>query len=89
MSLPEPEYVEAPEKRLVALSRDFTLETRNEIPALWHEFWSRGWELSGEMEPAQYGVSYSVHPDGRFSYAVGVNVEPLPETRPEGACVVT
>ncbi len=39
----EPEFLEVQEKRLVALSRDYTMYTRNEIPQLWNDFWSRGW----------------------------------------------
>lgn len=89
MTLPEPEFLEAHERRLVALAREFTRETRTEIPALWTDFWARGWKLPGKEEQACYGVSYSVQPDGRFSYAVGLNIEPMPEARPEGACVVT
>ncbi|WP_169828884.1 GyrI-like domain-containing protein [Marinobacterium jannaschii] len=89
MVLPEPEFLEAPERRLVALSKQFTFDTRYEIPALWNDFWSRQWQLPGQEEQACYGVSYSVHPDGRFSYAVGLNIEPMPEDKPEGSCTVT
>jgi len=79
MFLPEPDLLNTLERRLVALSREFSLETRTEIPALWDDFWSRGWDLNGKEEKVCYGVSYSVHPDGRFSYAVGLNVEPMPD----------
>lgn len=85
----EPEYIEMPEKRLVALSRNFTLDTRNEIPSLWNDFWSREWQLTGEEEQATYGVSYAMQQDGRFSYAVGRNITPTPEQLPEDACIVT
>lgn len=89
VSLPEPEFKEMPERNVVALARSFTMETRSEIPALWQEYWSAGWELPGEIEPAQYGVSFSVTPDGAFRYAVGVQVEPTPGTLPDAACIVT
>ncbi|MGB0467096.1 MAG: GyrI-like domain-containing protein [Pontibacterium sp.] len=85
----EPEYLEAPERRLVALTREFSFDTRMQIPGLWNDFWSRQWDLPGEQEQAYFGASYSVQPDGRFTYAVGLSINPLPETRPEGTCVVT
>lgn len=87
--VPEPEFLEAPEKQIVALSRDFDLNTRTKIPDLWNEFWSREWNLAGEEEHACYGASYAAHPDGRFSYAVGISIKPMPEQMPEGSCVVT
>ncbi|MBT8360835.1 MAG: GyrI-like domain-containing protein [Deltaproteobacteria bacterium] len=85
----EPEFLEVQEKRLVALSRDYTIETRKDIPELWNDFWAREWKLMGIEEQAAYGVSYSVRPDGRFSYAAGRNIDPIPEPLPEGACIVT
>ena len=85
----EPEFVTAEEKHLVALSREFTMDTRTEIPAMWHDFWSREWQLEGTEEPAAYGVSYSMQPDGSFSYAVGRNIVPTPKQLPEEACTVT
>ncbi len=85
----EPEFLEIQEKGIVALSREFTLETRKDIPLLWSEFWSREWHLMGDGEEAAYGVSYSVQPDGKFSYAVGLNFDSMPEPLPDGACVVT
>ena len=84
----EPEILEIQEKQIVSLSREFTLETRNEIPLLWNEFWSREWHLIGSGEQAAFGVSYSAQPDGKFSYAVGLNFDVVPEPLPEGACIV-
>lgn len=89
MILPEPEFLEAPERRLVALAREFNPETRKEMPDLWDDFWSREWNLPGEEEQACYGASYCAQPDGRVTYAVGLNIQPIPEVRPEGACIVT
>ena len=85
----EPEFLEVQEKHLVALSRDYTMQTRKDIPDLWNDFWTREWEFNGNEEPAAYGVSYAVLPDGSFSYAAGRNIDPLPDPLPEGACVVT
>jgi len=86
--LPDPEFLEMPERNLVSLARSFTMETRSEIPALWQDFWSAGWELPGEIEPAKYGVSFSVTPEGGFRYAVGMHVEPMPAVLPDAACKV-
>ena len=88
MILPDPEFTEMPEQRLVALSRQFTLETRTDIPAMWNDFWSRDWDLPGEQEAAAYGVSYGMTPDGHFSYAVGLLFKPTPENIPADACYV-
>jgi len=89
MAIPGPDFEQMPERKLLSLSRDFTMETRSEIPKLWSDFWAAAWELNGEVEPAQYGVSYAVQPDGKFSYAVGVNVTPSPADLPDNACVMT
>ena len=85
----EPEFLETQEKGIVSLSREFTLETRKDIPLLWSEFWSREWHLIGGGEQAAYGVSYAMQPDGKFSYAVGLNFDAMPEPLPDGACIVT
>ncbi len=85
----EPEFIEAEEKRLVALSREFTMETRTNIPTMWNDFWSREWQIAGVEEQAAYGVSYNMQPGGGFSYAVGRNFDPTPEQLPEEACIVT
>ena len=84
-----PEFVLAQDKRLVALSGQFTPETRTDIPAMWHDFWSRDWQFQGVEEQAAYGVSYNVQPDGAFSYAIGRNIDPIPEPLPDQACLVT
>lgn len=85
----DPEFVEIEARQLVALSRQFTMETRNEIPGLWHDFWSQEWQLAGEEEQVAYGVSYAMTPDGGFFYAAARNITPLPENLPEDACIVT
>lgn len=88
MILPDPEFFESSERRLVALSREFTMDTRTDIPAMWNDFWSRDWSLPGQQEPAAYGVSYAMKPDGHFSYAIGLYFEPTPESIPDDACLV-
>jgi hypothetical protein len=46
----EPESLEIPEKRLVALSHDYTIETRAAIPELWNDFWAKEWQFKGIEE---------------------------------------
>lgn len=38
MILPDPEYVTQPEVQLVAMTGEFTMDTRTEIPAMWNDF---------------------------------------------------
>ena len=89
MKLPEAEFIEGPERQLVALTGEFTLDTRDQIPALWNRFWQAQWQLPGELEQACFGASYGVLEDGRFSYAVGLHTSPVPEQLPENACVIS
>ena len=88
MILPDPEFITRSEVELVALSREFTMENRSDIPAMWNEFWSRDWSLPGEQEQAAYGVSYNLSPEGKFSYAVGLHFSPTPSDIPADACLV-
>ncbi len=85
----DPEFVERAEKPVVALSRDFTMSTRQEIPKLWEDYWSRDWNLGAEQEQASVSASYAVNPDGSFSYAVGIAVTPIPDPLPQDSCIVT
>ena len=85
MILPDPEFITQAEIELVAMSREFTMDTRTDIPAMWNEFWSRDWNLPGEQELAAYGVSYNMKPDGYFSYAVGLHFSPTPSDIPADA----
>ena len=89
MLLPDPLFVEAAERRLVALTREFTMDTRTDIPPMWNEFWSREWNLPGDQEPAAYGVSYNMRDAGRFDYAIGLLFDPVPESIPDDCSIVT
>lgn len=84
----ETEFLEMEEIRLVALSREYTMDTRTDIPGLWHDFWAKEWQFQGNEEQAAYGVSYSMQSDGRFSYAAGRNIDPIPDPLPEDSCIV-
>lgn len=89
MKLPEPSFEVAEQRQLVALSGQYSMATRHEIPALWQTFWQQQWHFDGEEEAACFGASFALQPDEQFSYAVGVHVKPLPASLPEGTCVVT
>lgn len=84
-----PEFLDCPAKTLVALSRDFTMDTRHDIPAMWGEFWSNDWTFDGDEEQAAFGVSYNVKADGVFSYAIGRHITPTPGALPDSACNIT
>jgi len=85
----QPDLIDCPAKTLVALSREFTMDTRADIPPMWMDFWGREWVFDGEEEAAAFGVSYNVRPDGAFSYAIGRHITPTPASLPDGACTVT
>ena len=89
MILPDPEFITQAEVELVALSRQFTMDTRTDIPAMWNDFWSRDWNLPGDQEQAAFGVSYDMSANGQFSYAVGLHFSPTPQNIPADACLVT
>ena len=87
-NFPEPEIGDHPERKVVALSGDFTMDTRHEIPALWNRFFSQPFDVDTHIPGAMYGVSYGMDGQGGFSYGVGVEAE-NPTNLPEGACVIT
>ena len=88
MILPEPEFVTSPtERTLLAFSRDFDLTTRSQIPSMWQEFFTLKWAVPNGRDT--YGVSYDLELGGKFSYAIGFEVTPLPEPLPEGTRTVT
>jgi len=87
-AFPDPEIGDFPERKIVALSRDFTMDTRNEIPALWNEFFGRQFNVESYVPGAMFGASYGWDGKGGFSYGVGVEAE-SPANLPDGACVIT
>lgn len=85
---PTPEIAEHPERSIVAIARDFTMETRGDIPALWQALWNREFQVENAVEGAAYGVSFDQTPDGAFRYGVGFESR-APQDLPDGACVIT
>ncbi len=79
MQLPEPEILDAPEQEMLALARDFTMETRGDIPALWEDFFALKLAPENAKGDAIYGASFGMQPDGSFKYAVGMVVDPAGE----------
>ena len=84
-----PELVTAQEKQIVALSRTFTLDTRDQIPALWQTWFESDWHLNEINDQASYGIPYAMQADGTFHYGVGLSVSTTPEEMPEDACIMT
>lgn len=85
----EVELVTAHKRVIAGRSGHFTMETRNQIPGLWQQFFSSPPELEGVIEGAMYGVSYGMSQDGGFEYAVGVEVVSEATKLPDGCCTVT
>ncbi|MFC6688711.1 GyrI-like domain-containing protein [Jhaorihella thermophila] len=85
----EPEIETAPERRLVGFADAFTVETRHRIGELWQAFLKDAQHIRNRVPGALYGVSFSADGKGGFRYAVAVEVDPLPEQRPQRSCVVT
>ena len=85
---PTPEIGVHPERTIVALARDFTMDTRHEIPGLWNEFFGRSFDVPTGVSGAMYGVSFAMKEKGSFRYGVGVEAE-NPTDLPEGACAIT
>lgn len=78
------EIVTRREGHVVGVARDFTMGTRHQIPALYNEFFSAGYEIAHVTPGGVYGVSFGTDDTGAFRYGVGYGVEPVPETRPKG-----
>ncbi|WP_238365525.1 GyrI-like domain-containing protein [Mesobacterium pallidum] len=88
-SRPDPEIVEAAPRLIVATSRDYTMDTRHEIPAQFQGWFAAGHEIPEAVGDAIFGVSYNADGQGAFSYGVGVEVEGRPATLPDGTCILT
>ena len=88
VATPDPDLVDNLERSIVALARSYTMDTRGEIPALWHELMNREFEVENIVPGAAFGVSYGHRPDGTFRYGVGFESF-RPENLPDGGCVIT
>jgi AraC family transcriptional regulator len=60
-----------PDRRIVGLSRRYTMETRRAIPAQWGDYNEAGFEIDGAVPDAWYGVCTSSGPGGDFDYLCG------------------
>lgn len=87
-AFPTPDFADYPERSIVALARNFTKNTRSEIPALWQELWSREFNVANLVEGAAFGVSFDQTGDGGFRYGVGFESS-SPQDLPDGACIIT
>ncbi|WP_300515977.1 GyrI-like domain-containing protein [Aliiroseovarius sp.] len=86
VSLPMPEFVDAPARCFVGLSDRFTPETRDRIPALYQRFFQAQLCPEHGLCGALFGLSYNSAPEG-FDYAVAVEVSGNGAV-PDGACRV-
>jgi len=86
---PTLEIITREKGHVIALARDFTMETRHQIGALFDDFFGAGYEIANVIPDGAYGVSFSGDDQGAFRYGVGFAVDPVPATRPEGTCVIT
>ncbi|MEZ5769969.1 MAG: GyrI-like domain-containing protein [Paracoccaceae bacterium] len=87
IDLPEPDVVDTPGQRFVGLAADYDMGRRREIPALYTRFLAARDAIAGAVTGALYGISFAMQPDGRFRYAVAVEV-PEPGAVPEGFTVL-
>lgn len=84
----EPEIVFMPERMIAGTVAAYTMSTRQEIPGQWQAFFEAGYSIANVREGAMYGVSFGADGQGGFRYAVGVEVDPVPATLPDGLCTV-
>lgn len=85
----EPQIVAGEERHVVATVRDYRMDTRGEIPAQWQAFFEVGYRIANARDGAMFGVSFMADGKGAFRYGVGVEVDPVPDTVPDGTCVIT
>lgn len=83
------EVFHAPSRIVAGRSGQYSMDTRNQIPGLWQQFFAEPPEIENVIEGAFYGVSYGMTSDGAFNYAVGLEVPSEVEALPEGCCHVT
>lgn len=85
--LPEPTIVRTDGQTFVGLADDFDMARRAEIPALYARFFAARDKIEGARPGAIYVLSFDARPDGRFRYAVAIEVD-LPGAMPEGFSVL-
>ncbi len=88
VSFADPEFVEMPERYVVALAKDFTMANRHEIPKLWGQLWQHDFDVDGLNRDEAFGVSYGQTEDGGFSYGAGYEVLSN-DVKPKGGCIIT
>ena len=79
----EPELLEMPARHALVRARDYTMETRSEIPALFEAFFSANAEIPNAEIDALVGVSFDLDGKGAFRYGVGRIVSSVPDTVPD------
>lgn len=83
MKLTEPEISEMPARSALVLAKDFTVETRSDIPAFYNEFWQKAPALGDLRYHVTCGISFNLTGKGTFRYGIGVIPHELPSEIPE------
>lgn len=86
---PELDFLSCPLRTVVGTARDYTMDTRNRIPAQWQDFFRAQYAIPNSLPGAMYGVSFMADGQGAFRYGVGVEVDAVPDVLPEGLCAIT
>ncbi|MAM61809.1 GyrI-like domain-containing protein [Maritimibacter sp. UBA3975] len=85
VTLPNAAIVESREKLIIGLAGDYTMESRDTIPALYEKFFTLKDGIKHKVSDVLYGISMEARADGSFRYGVGIEVEEA-EDLPEGTC---
>ncbi|MGI9394797.1 MAG: GyrI-like domain-containing protein [Boseongicola sp.] len=80
----EPDILDMPARYAVVSARDYNMDTRNEIPALFQAFFSENAEIPKAETDALLGVSYNMDGKGAFRYGVGRVVDGSTDLIPDG-----
>ena len=73
-----------PDRHVVGMARDYTMQTRDQIPQLWQAYFAAPPAVSDAVAGAMFGVSFMADGQGAFRYAVGVEVGQAPDAVPPG-----
>lgn len=77
------------ERYVVGTVGDYTMETRNQIPQQWADFFAVDFQIENVIQGAMFGVSFGMDADGGFQYGVGLEVSARPDTLPDKLCLIT
>ena len=79
----EPEFVDMPDRVAAVMARDFKIDTRGNIPALYKAYFGLGSEIEHAETDALYGISFAMDGKGGFRYCVGRVLRGDPDAIPD------